>query len=211
MMKSDDTAHPGATAPNRIFTTKPQIVSGAQNQDQPVPGLTRDLKQDPTMAPLDAIKTCLAKSFQFKGRASRSEFWWFALMFIGGGFISFWAIEVFLPLEIGMLQNPALAVMLTFLAITLSPFLAVGMRRFRDAGVSSVLFLVPMIILAIGMSLSFYDTFIANPLREYSGIVGAIIGYVGFLVTAPFVLIACFLKPRHTRPQADPNPNEVPQ
>lgn len=31
------------------------------------------------MGPLDAIKTCLAKSFQFKGRASRSEFWWFTL------------------------------------------------------------------------------------------------------------------------------------
>ena len=30
------------------------------------------------MGPLDAIKTCLAKSFQFKGRASRAEFWWFA-------------------------------------------------------------------------------------------------------------------------------------
>ena len=31
------------------------------------------------MTPATAIKTCLAKSFQFSGRASRAEFWWFAL------------------------------------------------------------------------------------------------------------------------------------
>lgn len=30
------------------------------------------------MEPIEAIKTCLTKSFQFSGRASRSEFWWFA-------------------------------------------------------------------------------------------------------------------------------------
>jgi len=30
------------------------------------------------MKPAQAIKTCLAKSFQFKGRVTRSEFWWFA-------------------------------------------------------------------------------------------------------------------------------------
>ncbi len=34
------------------------------------------------MGPIDAIKTCLIKSFQFSGRASRSEFWWFAV-FVG--------------------------------------------------------------------------------------------------------------------------------
>ena len=30
------------------------------------------------MGPVQAIKTCLAKSFQFSGRASRPEYWWFA-------------------------------------------------------------------------------------------------------------------------------------
>jgi uncharacterized membrane protein YhaH (DUF805 family) len=30
------------------------------------------------MGPAQAIRTGLAKSFQFSGRASRSEFWWFA-------------------------------------------------------------------------------------------------------------------------------------
>ena len=32
------------------------------------------------MGPFDALKTGFAKSFQFKGRASRSEFWWFAAL-----------------------------------------------------------------------------------------------------------------------------------
>ncbi len=31
------------------------------------------------MGPAQAIRTGLAKSFQFSGRASRSEFWWFAV------------------------------------------------------------------------------------------------------------------------------------
>ncbi len=34
------------------------------------------------MGPIRSIKTCLAKSFQFSGRASRSEFWWFTLILI---------------------------------------------------------------------------------------------------------------------------------
>ena len=38
------------------------------------------------MGPVQALKTCLRKSFQFSGRASRSEFWWFmtfAVSFVG--------------------------------------------------------------------------------------------------------------------------------
>ena len=31
----------------------------------------------PPRGPVDAIRTCLVKFFDFRGRASRSEFWWF--------------------------------------------------------------------------------------------------------------------------------------
>jgi uncharacterized membrane protein YhaH (DUF805 family) len=34
------------------------------------------------MGPAQAIRTGLAKSFQFSGRASRSEFWWFACAWV---------------------------------------------------------------------------------------------------------------------------------
>ena len=33
----------------------------------------------PMMDPITAVKTCLKKYFDFKGRARRSEFWWFVL------------------------------------------------------------------------------------------------------------------------------------
>ncbi len=34
------------------------------------------------MGSAQAIRTCFAKSFQFSGRASRQEFWWFALFWV---------------------------------------------------------------------------------------------------------------------------------
>jgi uncharacterized membrane protein YhaH (DUF805 family) len=35
------------------------------------------------LGPVEAITTCLRKSFDFSGRASRAEFWWFAPIAIG--------------------------------------------------------------------------------------------------------------------------------
>ena len=36
----------------------------------------------PMMDPVTAVKTCFKKYFDFKGRARRSEFWWFALFVV---------------------------------------------------------------------------------------------------------------------------------
>ena len=36
----------------------------------------------PMMDPVTAVTTCFKKYFDFKGRARRSEFWWFALFVI---------------------------------------------------------------------------------------------------------------------------------
>ena len=35
----------------------------------------------PMMSFMESIKICLAKAFTFKGRARRSEFWWFVLCY----------------------------------------------------------------------------------------------------------------------------------
>jgi uncharacterized membrane protein YhaH (DUF805 family) len=40
------------------------------------------------MGPAQAIRTGLAKSFQISGRASRSEFWWFAVFCAFAGFFA---------------------------------------------------------------------------------------------------------------------------
>lgn len=69
----------------------------------------------------EAIRVCLIQYAEFNGRASRSEFWWFAL---------------FVTLVTGALVYLSEAVASVFLIAMLLPFLAAGARRLRDAGQS---------------------------------------------------------------------------
>lgn len=71
------------------------------------------------MTLVDSIRTCFQKYFDFSGRASRSEFWWFFLC----ATIAQWVVGIFLP---GIL----------FLLL-ISPFLAVSARRLHDTGRSA--------------------------------------------------------------------------
>ncbi|MYB15504.1 MAG: DUF805 domain-containing protein [Chloroflexi bacterium] len=71
------------------------------------------------MTLVDSIRTCFQKYFDFSGRASRSEFWWFFLC----ATIAQWVVGIFLP---GIL----------FLLLV-SPFLAVSARRLHDTGRSA--------------------------------------------------------------------------
>lgn len=80
----------------------------------------------------EAIRTCLTRYADFTGRATRSEFWWFAL---------------FVGLVAGALTYVSEAVSSVFLIAVLLPFLAVGTRRLRDSGKSGwwqFLLLVPI-------------------------------------------------------------------
>ncbi|MGM9482514.1 DUF805 domain-containing protein [Roseateles sp. NT4] len=67
----------------------------------------------------DSIKVCFNKYVDFSGRASRSEYWWFALfVFIGNvvlGMVSHWAG-------------------LVFVLACLLPQLAAATRRLHDTG-----------------------------------------------------------------------------
>jgi len=67
----------------------------------------------------EAVRTCLTKYADFTGRASRSEFWWFAL---------------FVTLVTAALTYIHENVGAIFLIAVLLPFLAAGTRRLRDAG-----------------------------------------------------------------------------
>ncbi len=66
-----------------------------------------------------AIRICLTKYADFQGRASRSEFWWFALFVVLVGS----ALEMAHEVLAGM-----------FLIAVLLPLLAAGARRLRDSG-----------------------------------------------------------------------------
>lgn len=80
-----------------------------------------------------AIKTCFSKYADFKGRASRPEFWWFALfMFLASAGLSL--------INQHLQQLFSLAVLL--------PSLAVGARRLHDtnrSGWLQLVWLIPVI------------------------------------------------------------------
>lgn len=67
----------------------------------------------------DAIRVCFIKYADFTGRASRPEFWWFALFIL------------LCASALTYLSETASSI---FLIATLLPMLAVGARRLRDGG-----------------------------------------------------------------------------
>lgn len=69
----------------------------------------------------EAIRVCFTKYADFNGKASRPEFWWFAL---------------FVTLAESALVYLSQELSSIFLIATLLPFLAVGTRRLRDVGKS---------------------------------------------------------------------------
>ena len=82
------------------------------------------------MGPAQAIWTGLAKSFQFSGRASRSEFWWFAPV----GVALPAAVAIFAPPQVTGFGTLVGKVFIVLAAAT--PLNAIASRRFHDAGMS---------------------------------------------------------------------------
>ena len=84
----------------------------------------------PTLSFGDAIATVFRKYAEFTGRASRSEFWWFALFsFLVSsalGALNIWTPEGVISIGSSLASVWSLAVLV--------PSLAVAVRRLRDAG-----------------------------------------------------------------------------
>lgn len=76
-----------------------------------------------------SISTCFKKYVDFKGRASRSEFWWFALLYY-----VVYVAGIFLLGEIGGLAVLALVL----------PYLAASVRRLHDTNRSGWWFLLSL-------------------------------------------------------------------
>lgn len=78
--------------------------------------------EDTAMTFPEAIRVCLIKYAEFHGRATRPEFWWFALF------------VTLVTTALGYLSEALASV---FLIAMLLPFLAAGARRLNDIGKSA--------------------------------------------------------------------------
>lgn len=94
---------------------------------------------------IPAIKRAFAKYARFDGRASRSEYWWFAL---GYGVL---VMLFYIPLAIGAAAESTAVVLifgLLLLVVALAgivPSIAVGVRRLHDGGFSGWMYLLGFI------------------------------------------------------------------
>lgn len=89
---------------------------------------------------VESIKTCFSKYADFKGRASRSEFWWFMLFNVACYIVTSFISD---------------ALYLLFALATLLPSLAVGARRLHDTDRSGWLQLIGLIPL-VGLILLYF-------------------------------------------------------
>lgn len=81
----------------------------------------------------NAIKVCFSKYFDGKGRASRSEFWYFYLFVI---------LVNFVVSAVAGSSHTAIADILS-IAVTI-PLIAAGVRRAHDHGKSGWFILIPL-------------------------------------------------------------------
>lgn len=87
----------------------------------------------------ESIKTCFTKYVTFKGRATRSELWWFYLFSM--------ALVYLLPTVVFFSVQDFFVVIATNLAVSLTialPMLAVGVRRMHDTNHSGWWLLCPL-------------------------------------------------------------------
>jgi len=98
----------------------------------------------------ESVKTCLFKKFfDFSGRASRCEYWWFFLFFYAFIFVSSY---ISAKISVDLMKVFGYIYILLFI-----PFIAVGARRLHDMGTTGwwQLFIgVPFLNLVLFLSMA---------------------------------------------------------
>ena len=109
------------------------------------------MNQTKTIGMVDAVKLFIANYFNFSGRASRSEYWWFVLAMVIASFVCgmidglFWTIVQSISLGIDNINDPTEPLVIASYFVTLNNLLALvtfigwislTVRRFHDRGFS---------------------------------------------------------------------------
>ena len=113
---------------------------------QPAPQYQPRVTASPMMDPFTAIKTCFKKYFDFKGRARRSEFWWFVL-FVN---VVSWCLSF-----AGMVLPAVGYVSMAFALAIMIPQFAVLCRRLHDTNHGSW-WAVLLAIMVVGYLVSLF-------------------------------------------------------
>ena len=92
----------------------------------------------------DSVSTCIKKYFVFKGRATKSEFWWFQLIWV----VSYIVMIISNNDEVAFI---CLGIII-FIAI---PLISVGVRRLHDTNKSGFYYLLSLIPFIGGLILLF--------------------------------------------------------
>lgn len=103
----------------------------------------------------DAIKTCFGKYADFKGRASRGEYWWFFLSYIVA-----YVVALILSSAIKSLFLPLVLVLVVAYIV---PLLAAAVRRLHDTGKSGWYYFIGLIPLVGPILLIVYLATEGNP------------------------------------------------
>lgn len=147
-----------------------------------------------------AVKTCFQKYFDFKGRAQRTEYWWFYLFLtlvgIGLFFVDALLYPIFFPGNaegltyaqgvVAGLASDTTILSNVFSLATLIPTLSAGARRLHDidkSGWWQILPLAPIVLLAVGFIMTL------APGMTVLGAIVAILGGIGILVTVVLVIV----------------------
>ena len=101
-----------------------------------------------------SIKTCFSKYAVFSGRASRSEYWWFALFGFIGGIVTL-VIDVMI---LGYSSEAYGPTNIIFTVITFLPYLAVGARRLHDINRSGWWQLIVLTVIGIILLIIWWAT-----------------------------------------------------
>ncbi|SDX28805.1 DUF805 domain-containing protein [Litoreibacter albidus] len=90
------------------------------------------------MGPIQALRSCISKSFRWKGRASRSEFWWFTAIYYGG----LAALVVLYIATAQGLGDGEGGPLVAYFVVMFFPFLSAFVRRLHDKGLTAWLLLL---------------------------------------------------------------------
>ena len=116
-----------------------RVATDGQAAIDPLPSTPPSPRPPAGLSLAAAVKRCLSNYATFKGRAARSEYWWFFLFVI-------LSILGTLMLELAVFGEDAVAYMtgIVYLALLL-PYLAVTARRLHDTGKSGWAILIQFV------------------------------------------------------------------